>query len=229
MTTRNEYSAGEARREIEELLPWYAAGTLSAADADKVDAALAADPTLRSMLEMTREEMGETVLMNQSLGSPSPRALDALFAKIDAEPERNRPLSAGLFDLGGRLAAWLQPKTLAWAGIAGAAIITLQAGLLLQSAQQDMTAGAYRTASQGDAPILQSGTFLILSFAPQATAADIATALQSVNATIVDGPRAGGIYRIRIGAADMPRAEVDRMMAELKNRPAIVRFVGVAP
>lgn len=227
MTTTQDHSAGEARREIEDLLPWYVAGTLSAADADRVEAALAADETLRPALEIAREEMGETVLMNQALGSPSPRALDALFAKIDAEPRRNRPVSLGLFDLGGRLAAWLQPRTLAWAGVAAAAIIAVQAGLLFSSSQLGSGPSAYHTASQGQAAG-EAGTFLMLSFTPQATASEIGSTLQAANATIVDGPRAGGLYRIRIGAADLPRAEVERVLAELKNRPAVIRFVGLS-
>jgi hypothetical protein len=38
------------RYEIEALLPWYAAGTLSRHDADRVEQALACDPETRAAL-----------------------------------------------------------------------------------------------------------------------------------------------------------------------------------
>jgi anti-sigma factor RsiW len=74
--------------DIELLLPWHAAGTLSQRDKQRVEAALAGDPELARRYELVREEFGQTIHLNETLGAPSARALDALFAKIDAEPSR---------------------------------------------------------------------------------------------------------------------------------------------
>ena len=74
--------------DIELLLPWHAAGTLSQRDKQRVEAALASDPELARRYELVREELGETIHLNETLGAPSARAMDALFAKIDAEPAR---------------------------------------------------------------------------------------------------------------------------------------------
>ena len=74
--------------EIEMLLPFHAAGTLSARDARRVEEALARDPELAKQYAVIREEYAETIHLNESLGAPSARAMQKLFAAIDAEPAR---------------------------------------------------------------------------------------------------------------------------------------------
>jgi anti-sigma factor RsiW len=78
------------RDEIEALLPWYAAGTLSPSDVDRVEQALAADSELAQCYELIRKELVETIYLNETLGAPSPRAAEKLFAAIDAEEARMR-------------------------------------------------------------------------------------------------------------------------------------------
>ena len=82
-----------ARREIEELLPWHAAGTLSRRDAQRVEEALARDPELASRYELVREELAGTIHLNESLGAPPARAMEKLFAAIEAEPARRQAAS----------------------------------------------------------------------------------------------------------------------------------------
>ena len=76
------------RHEIESLLPWYAAGTLGRRDAERVERALAADGELAQRYELVREELAETIALNEKLGAPSARAVEKLFAAIDAEETR---------------------------------------------------------------------------------------------------------------------------------------------
>ena len=82
------------RHEIEALLPWHAAGTLSRRDADRVEQALADDPELARRYDLVRQELAETIHLNERLGAPSARAMEKLFAAIDAEeagtPRRRR-------------------------------------------------------------------------------------------------------------------------------------------
>ena len=118
------------RQEIEELLPWHAAGTLSRRDAQRVEDALANDPELARRYALVREEFGETIHLNETLGAPSARALEKLFAKIDAEPERRQAVSLNLGSRIGEFFASLSPRTLAWSASAAAIAILLQAGLL---------------------------------------------------------------------------------------------------
>ena len=76
------------RHEIEELLPWYATGTLSGRDAERVAQALAGDHELAQRYELVRRELAETARLNESLGAPSARAMEKLFAAINAEEAR---------------------------------------------------------------------------------------------------------------------------------------------
>src|SRR5262245_64441626 len=72
-------------QEIEALLPWYAAGTLSRRDANRVEPALAGDRELARQYDLVREELVETIHLNQTLGAASGSAIDRLCAAIDAE------------------------------------------------------------------------------------------------------------------------------------------------
>ena len=82
------------RHEIEVLLPWHAAGTLSRREADLVERALAEDRELARRYELVRRELAETIHLNETLGEPSACAMEKLFAAIDAEEAgapRRRP------------------------------------------------------------------------------------------------------------------------------------------
>ena len=59
------------RHEIESLLPWHAAGTLDRCDAECVERALAEDSELARRYELVREELAETIRVNEMLGTPS--------------------------------------------------------------------------------------------------------------------------------------------------------------
>jgi hypothetical protein len=76
------------RYEIESLLPWHATGTLSHRDAQRVEQALAEDGVLAQRYELVLEELAAAIRLNDTLGSPSERAMEKLFAAIDAEEAR---------------------------------------------------------------------------------------------------------------------------------------------
>src|SRR5260370_23161934 len=99
MNARNEELE---REEIEALLPWYAAGTLSRRDANRVERALAGDRELARQYDLVREELVETFHLNETLGAPSARVMERLFAAIDAE-EARAPRHPRWFDLGSRI------------------------------------------------------------------------------------------------------------------------------
>src|SRR5262249_9490697 len=159
------------RRDIEDLLPWHAAGTLNHRDAARVEEALARDPDLAHHFEVVREEFAATINLNETLGAPSARAMEKLFAAIDAEPPRARSLgsefSLRIADFFSRLA----PRTVAWAAAAAMLAIVVQAGLL---------ANAYvgpRTYEVASAPAAQRVDAVradaLISFAPQASAGEV--------------------------------------------------------
>jgi hypothetical protein len=214
--------------DVEALLPWYAVGTLAAREADQVEAALDADAELARRLELAREEMAETVLLNESLGAPSPRVVETLFKAIDRERGWARVPAAG-----GGLAGWLiglfTPR--AFALTAGAAVIVmlLQAGVIAKLVLQDRVearssfeaASAPPRATRG----LEIGSFTLVRFAPQASITDVTRFLAAHDAVIVDGPRPGGpngMYRVRIARQYVGKEELDRLVKELQSASNLI-------
>jgi anti-sigma-K factor RskA len=76
------------RLRIEFLLPWYAAGTLSRSESDRVEQALAGDIELARRYALVLEEFAETANLNEALGEPSANVAATLFAAIDLEEAR---------------------------------------------------------------------------------------------------------------------------------------------
>jgi len=213
----------ETHSEIEELLPWHAAGTLSRRDRERVEAALARDPELARRYALVREELGETILLNETLGAPSARAMDKLFAKIDAEPARKPAVS---LKLGARISeffASLAPRTLAYAASAAAIAILLQAGLIATIVIKQQSGGGYETAS---APSTDPGvgSFTIIRFAPQASSDDITKFLAANKLQIAAGPAAGGLYKVRVATTALPKDELARIVKKLQD-DKVVGFI----
>ena len=211
MNTMNK----EAQSDIEELLPWHAAGTLSRSDARRVEEALARDPELARRYALVRDEFGETIHLNETLGAPSARAMEKLFAKIDAEPVRRQAVS---LNLGARVAeffASFSPRTLAYAGSAAVLAILLQAGIIASVMIKETKTSGYETAS---APSTDPGVgaFTLIRFAPQASSDDITKFLAANKLSIAAGPMPGGLYRVRVAVTGLPKAELAAVVKRLQ-------------
>jgi hypothetical protein len=217
--------------EIELLLPWHAAGTLNARDAKRVEEALARDPALASQYAAIREEYAETIGLNESLGAPSARAMQKLFAAIDAEPARqpsaSRNFSARFFGF----FAGLSPRTLAWSGSLGALALVLQAGVIGAVLVKNQPA-TFETASLStNEPVTrglgpEAPPRALVRFAADARVADITALLDSYQASIVD--TRGGLFRLQFGNKAMPKDEVASLMSKLQGEK-IVSLAVAAP
>jgi len=206
--------------EIELLLPWYAAGTLDARESQQVAAALAADPELASRYEWVRAELEQETHVSETAGEPSGRDVKALFGKIDALPAQK---SRASIDLGAHIAeflAALSPRTLAWSAMAAALAIVLQAGILADIMLKEKSAGGYETAS-APANVSGEGTFVLMRFQPQASAADIANFLETNKLSIVGGPSAGGLYRVRVAPTKLAKADLTRIVGTLQDNKVV--------
>jgi hypothetical protein len=211
MNTTNE----NERSELESLLPWHAAGTLSAREAQSVETALARDPELKRRYELVRKELAQTIHLNETLGAPSARVMTDLFAKIDAEPKRH---AAPSLNIGVRIVEFfgaLSPRTLAWSAGAAALAIVLQAAVIGGIALKERSAG-YQTASVAGAAS-GDGSYALVRFRPQATAADITRFLETNKLSVAGGPAAGGLYRVRIAETKLPKAERDQRIQSLQS------------
>jgi hypothetical protein len=215
--------------EIEMLLPFHAAGTLSARDARRVDDALASDPELARQYAVIREEYAETISLNESLGAPSTRAMAKLFAAIDAEPVRKPSLSVSLSACVSDFFARLSPRTLAWSASLGAIALLLQAGVIGAVLMKNQTA-SFQTASlslnESSAPITRDLSSIaappraLVRFAPEARVADITALLDNYQASIVDGAK-GGMFRLQFGSKAMSKDEVASLLKRLQGEKII--------
>ena len=210
------------REEIEYLLPWHAAGTLSRRDAERVERALASDQELARRFDLVREELSETIHLNESLGAPSARAMEKLFAAIDAEGAYKRKPGLAM-DVRTKMAEFFSvftPRSLAFAGAAAALVIVLQAGVI-GSMVLNNSEVTPKLASIEPAKV-ESVDFLV-KFAPQVSTDQVTKFLQDHRATIVDGPVKGlGMYKLRFEANGAPKAETDRVAKELQQNRSIV-------
>jgi hypothetical protein len=213
----------EAHSDIEELLPWHAAGTLSRRDAQRVEEALARDPELARRYALVREELGETILLNETLGAPSAHAMEKLLAKIDAEPLRKQATSLNLGARVSEFFASLSSRTLAWSASVAAIAILLQAGLIANIVIKEKSAGGYETAS---APSTDPGVgaFTIIRFAPQATQDDVTKFLEANKLQVAAGPMSGGLYKVRVAVTGLPKAELARIVKKLQE-DKVVGFI----
>lgn len=205
----------QAPSDIEELLPWHAAGTLNRRDSQRVEEALKRDPELARRYALVREELGETIHLNETLGAPSTRAMENLFAKIDAEPARKPMMSLNVAARVSGFFASLSPRTLAYAGSAAALAILLQAGIIATVVVKEKSAGGYVTAS---APSTDPGVgaFTLIRFAPQATQDDVTKFLEQNKLAIVAGPMAGGLYKVRVAVTGLPKEELATIVKKLQ-------------
>jgi hypothetical protein len=220
-TIKNQVSE---REEIEALLPWHAAGTLTRREAQKVEQALAADADLASQYATIREDLAETIVANETLGAPSARAMQKLMADIEADASSARRARTS-FNLGAWLSETLSsfsPRTLAWSATAAALAVVLQAGLLAGMFVSERQGTGLTLASYHDVTKSTSeGTDLIMAFAPQATIADVNKLLKTYNMAVVDGPNGGNVYTVRLAMTGMPKEELARLVKQLQDEKTL--------
>src|SRR5436309_9174680 len=210
-------------QEIEALLPWHAAGTLSRRHANRVEQALAGDRELARQYDLVREELIETIHLNETLRPPSARPMERLFAAIDAE-EARAPRHRRWFDLGSRISEFLwslTPRTLAWSATAVAVAILVQAAVIAAVVIKEQSSP--RGPALASAP--SKGSYAVVHFAPQATANDITNFLGAYKATVVKGPLGGQLYRVRLSEAKLPKEEVDKIVRQMQSESKIVDFI----
>jgi hypothetical protein len=204
--------------DIEALLPWYVAGTLRRRDRLRVEEALRQDGELARhvahQVELAREELAETIHLNETLGAPPPQVADRLMAAIDAEAAARRKL------LPGGAAGWLTgffanlpPRTLAVAASFAVLAIALQAFMLVDIFTKPQGAPE-QTALEGGH---RHGTFAMVRFAQAASAAEITNFLHDYQAALVDGPTPGGLYRVRIAVASLAKEEMSKIIARMRQ------------
>jgi hypothetical protein len=203
--------------EIESLLPWHAAGTLGARDARRVDAALAADPELVRQYAAIREECAETIVLNESLGTPSSRVMHRLFAAIDAEPVRGAPAA---FDVSARVTGFfarLSPRVTAAAAAVAVLALLVQASVIGVMVMRRPTGSMEGAAlAKAERQLADGRTFALVRFTPEAKVSEIAAFLGTYQASIVDVAK-GGMFRLQFGDKPLSADELAKLLGRLQN------------
>jgi anti-sigma factor RsiW len=190
------------REEIEMLLPWYVTGKLDAGDLAKVEAYLAAHPEFARQLDLVRAERDGSVLANEAQGVPSAGATARLMAALPS--------------------AWQ----------AGAAWRALQRSLqqigelfVAPTANATLIGGRTDTYQPASGPQAGNGIAVLVVFADEARAPAISQLLADFDASIVDGPKAGGLYKVLLRTEDKSQAAREALMRRLAERRDVVRAV----
>ncbi len=181
----------------DELLPWHANGTLSAGERDAVDAHLRGCARCRGELAFLQE-------LRRRVQSQAPSvAPDEIGLKRLLRIARSAsPVPPG---------RWLRVAL-----AASIVVIVIQAGFL---------AALWKSESPieplgGPAP---EGAVLQVRFESSASEAHIRALLQQHDATLIDGPGALGVYRIRLnGIEPRDRAGVAKALDALRASAGIV-------
>jgi anti-sigma factor RsiW len=221
-SARGQSAAEIEREEIEMLLPWYVTGKLDPADLAKVEAYLAAHPETARQLDLVRAERDATVTANEALGWPAAGATERLMATLPKPSPGQGALRAVRSGLQQILDLFVAPTAGAvrWAAVAAAVLIAVQAVAIGTLVNQ--RSGAYQTASGGQAG---DGIALLVTFADDAKATAISQLLADVDGSIVDGPKAGGVYKVRLRTEDRSPTAREALMRKLIERRDVVRAV----
>lgn len=189
-----------SEQDAEALLPWYANGRASHAEARAIEAALKTSSALRAQLEAVRRERAATIESTETAGEARPENLQRLLRQLDAtrqfSPARTEEpgLLHRLWSGVGATRPVLQ-FTLAAACLAvvveGVALYRMagDGGAIYSTASGPPESGPLQTAT---------GPRLIVIFQPAATIAAIQGALGDIGASVVEGPMPDGGYVIAL-------------------------------
>lgn len=224
--TREPETLSEAD-EIAALLPWYVTGKISADERARVDAYMSAHPEARRQLAVAREEADAVFAADAGLEVPH-RALDKLRASLGASPAvRIASAKASFMDrlseFFAGFAAHLSPRQLALASVTGALVLGMLAGYVGRG-----PGGSEFTVATNE-PAAAKGTYALVALAPAAPASALSAFLAENGFAIVDGPRTGGVYRVRVSAQVLGDAAAEAARGKLKTRTDLFTFVSAAP
>lgn len=197
------------------LLPWYVSGKISAADRAKVEAFARTHPEAERQIAIAREEADIVFTENARIDAPH-YALDTLMKSVAASPTaRLHAAGTSLMDKLGSFLASFAPRQLAYTALAGALALALVAGGI--GARLAQSPSEFTVASK-DEPKAGQGTFALVTLQPAVPAATLSAFLADNKIAIVDGPRANGLYRVRLSSEALAPDAAKTALEKLKAR-----------
>lgn len=201
-------------QDVEELLPWYVTGRVSREEARGIEAALKTMPDLANKLAQVQREREAVSRAAEAVEAPAPESLQRLLQQVETTRQRRVPR----IDSQGEASGWLKgamSRSVVWqAAFAAACVAIVVLGVRL-----------YNPPASGELGVASSingarGVTLLVTFQPDAKAVDIAALLTGLNATIVSGPKPGGIYVVELPAGQA--GDLDAAAANLLSRKDLV-------
>jgi hypothetical protein len=104
--------------------------------------------------------------------------------------------------------------TIVW--LIGAAVLALTVQTAVTAVHVARERVGYQMASA-----TTEGTLVAVRFAAQASMAEVTEFLKAYQATLVDGPRPGNLYRLRIAEATLPPAERAKILSRIAQEKVV--------
>lgn len=189
----------------DELLPWYANGTLGEAEHAQVAAHVADCAHCRDELALLTVLRAE-VRTAGAATAPGEFGLKRLLREVDAgqEPDSQRHAAR----------SWWRSAL----AVAAILIIAMQ-GVMITHLYQETT----RFTPLGGPAV--PGTVVQIRFHPSARAAQIRAALQAVDGSMISGPGALGVYQVRLAGLAAGSPAVAERIAALRARHGVIEYV----
>lgn len=209
-------------QEALDLLPWFAAETLSDEERLAVAAHLEACPECTLELAQFQElRLADLELSTDIPPAPANMLQQALAEIDDYEQERaaapqSAPAARSWWD-----AFWNPEPGFARLVMAAqfALVLALAVGLLMRNDEPDYGV----LGGPGD------GATISIQFADTATAAQIADLLTDAQCVIVDGPSALGLYTVRTPVEPEDAGAVEVLIQQIQSHTDIVQFAARGP
>ena len=122
--------------------------------------------------------------------------------------------------LGGRIGG----RALLLGGVVAALVIVVQAAIITSMISSGPAVEGPVLAS-GKQVGTKSGTFALIRFSENASAAEITALLRKNRISIVDGPKPGGMFRAKLSDETLPKDRQTTLIENLRQQADIVAFV----
>lgn len=200
----------DKHNEEEELLPWLANETLESEEREQVERYVSENSDGREELAFLQGL--RRGVKQEEVASPGAFGLRRLQSAIRVEQ------SAGTGAAGLPVAAndnrWWKMS------LAAAVMVAIVQGGVLLNMNRSTDDRIRPLSTEQDA-----GLILQIEFQPAATESEIRGVLNAVNARIVDGPSALGLYRIQVEQDDQQAADIDAVLDRLRVSAEVVKYV----
>jgi hypothetical protein len=227
MAMSNEITPHSTDEEIQMLLPFYVTGRLDRGDVDKIDEHVSRRPMVARHLSLIRDERAGAVAANEAFAARPARNFQRLATAIAVRPAPTVRRDDRLSDRIKRFFEMQASTSRGWIGAAAALVIMVQGAAL--AALVVTPYSPTFTAASGGREATGAATLVVVRFAEGATTSAVTEVLAGLDMAIVDGPRSGGLFTVRLGARDMKEAERDRAIAALRAHGDLVTFVTRLP